>query len=94
MRKPTFCICENKDADQRNSFRYADSTMPLLMNQNFQASSHLLQPCSLVGNQDVDFLMTRLILIVSSVSVSTSSLSLPGLDPETLLASVTLKLIG
>ena len=39
MRKPTFCICENKDADQLHSnrkadqrlcFRYIDSTIPLL----------------------------------------------------------------
>ena len=39
MRKTTFCICENKDADQlrgnreadqRNCFRYIDSTIPLL----------------------------------------------------------------
>ena len=39
MRKPTFCICENKDADQLRSnreadqrvcFRYLDSTIPLL----------------------------------------------------------------
>ena len=39
MRKPTFCICENKDADQlrgnreadqRLCFRYLDSTIPLL----------------------------------------------------------------
>ena len=39
MRKPTICICENKDADQlrgtreagqRLSFRYLDSTIPLL----------------------------------------------------------------
>ena len=39
MRKPTFCICENKDADQlrgnreadqRFCFRYIDSTIPLL----------------------------------------------------------------
>ena len=39
MRKPTFCICENKDAeelhgnheaDQRLSFRYTDSTIPIL----------------------------------------------------------------
>ena len=38
MRKPTFCICENKDADQlrgnreadqRFCFRYIDSTIPL-----------------------------------------------------------------
>ena len=36
-----------------------------------------------VGNQNVGFLATRLILIVSSVS--TSNLPLPGLDPEKLL---------
>ena len=39
MRKPDFCICENKDADQlRGSreadqhlcFRYTDSTIPLI----------------------------------------------------------------
>ena len=39
MRKPAFCICENKDADQLRSnreadqrlcFRYKDSTIPLL----------------------------------------------------------------
>ena len=39
MRKPLFCICENKDADQlrgnreadqRLCFRYTDSTIPLL----------------------------------------------------------------
>ena len=39
VRKPAFCICENKDADQlrgtregdqRLYFRYVDSTIPLL----------------------------------------------------------------
>ena len=39
MRKPAFCICENKDADQlrgnreadqRLYFRYSESTIPLL----------------------------------------------------------------
>ena len=39
MRKPTVCICENKDADQlrgnreadqRLYFRYTDSTIPLV----------------------------------------------------------------
>ena len=39
MRKPGFCICENKDADQLRGnseadqclcFRYIDSTIPLL----------------------------------------------------------------
>ena len=40
MRKPTICICKNKDADQLRSnreadqglcFRYSDSTVPLLL---------------------------------------------------------------
>ena len=53
MRKPTICICENKDADQlcgyREAdqclcFRYMDSTLPLLLklNPKYQASSLLL----------------------------------------------------
>ena len=54
VRKPAFCICENKDADQlcgnradqRLCFRYTDSTIPLL--SKFQASNHLLWLCRLV----------------------------------------------
>ena len=58
MRKPTFCICENKDADQLRGdreadqglcFRYIDSTIPrYFLNPKFQASSHLLWLHSLV----------------------------------------------
>ena len=48
MRKPAFCICENKDADQlrgnreadqRLCFRYIDSTIPLL--RTYEISSPL-----------------------------------------------------
>ena len=51
MRKPTFCICENKDADQlrgyreadqRLCFRYIDSIIPLLT--KYEISS--LEPSS------------------------------------------------
>ena len=51
MRKPMFCICENKDADQlhgnqeadkRLCFRYMDNTIHLLPKPKFQAHSHLL----------------------------------------------------
>ena len=52
IRKPTIFICENKGADQlrgnreadlRLCFRYAESTIPLLLqNPKFQASSCLL----------------------------------------------------
>ena len=60
MRKPAFCICENKDADQlrgnceadadqRLCFRYTDSTIPLpLLNLIIQASCNLLWMYSLV----------------------------------------------
>ena len=46
MRKPAFCICENKDedqlrgnreADQRLCFRYTDSTIPLLPKSEIKA---------------------------------------------------------
>ena len=52
MRKPAFCICENKDADQlrgnreadqRLCFPYADSTMPLLPTSEISS----LQPSSI-----------------------------------------------
>ena len=54
MRKPAFCICENKDADQlrgnqeadqRLCFRYTDSTIPLLPKHEILSllpGSHLL----------------------------------------------------
>ena len=55
MRKPAFCICENKDADQLHSncaadqrlcFHYMDSTIPLLSKSEISS----LQPLS-VGLQ-------------------------------------------
>ena len=77
MRKPTFCICENKDADQlrgnrerdqRLCFRYIDSTIPLLSKSEI-SSLDLAIFCSCtawfvsdqVGSQNVGFLVTRLI---------------------------------
>ena len=76
VRKPAFCICENKDADQlrgnreadqRLCFRYTDSTIPLL--PNFEISSLLafsvaVQPglCRTWSEtQKTGFLRTRLI---------------------------------
>ena len=56
MRKPAFCICENKDADQlrdnreadqRLCFRYTESTIPLLSKSeisSLQPSSVVVQP--------------------------------------------------
>ena len=56
MRKPAFCICENKDADQLRSNHEADQCLCFrlivqslyFLNPKFQASSHLLQLYSLV----------------------------------------------
>ena len=37
MRKPAFCRCESKAADQRLCFRYTDRTIPLLsISENFK----------------------------------------------------------
>ena len=47
MRKPRFCICKNKDADQRLCFHYIVQSLCFL-NPKFQASSHLLYLYSLV----------------------------------------------
>ena len=56
MRKPTFCICENKDTDQLRDnpkadqglcFRYMDSTIPVLSKSeisSLEPSSVAVQP--------------------------------------------------
>ena len=56
MRKPAFCLCENKDADQLRSncaadqclcFRYTGSTIPLLCTSDISShwsSSVAVQP--------------------------------------------------
>ena len=78
MRKPAFCICENKDADQlrgnrkadqRLCFRYTDSTIHLLSKykiSSLQPSSVAVQP-GLCGTWSetpkTGFLTTRLICI-------------------------------
>ena len=80
VRKPAFCICENKDADQlcgnreadqRLCFCYMDSTIPLLPKSEISSiypSSVAVQPglCrTSVRNQNVGFLMMRLIISLS-----------------------------
>ena len=75
MRKPAFCICENKDADQlrgnreadqRLCFRYLDSKIPLLSKSEISSLyslSVVVQPglCQ-TGSQTrkTGFLRTRL----------------------------------
>ena len=52
MRKPAFCVCENKDADQLHGnraadqclcFSYKENTNPQLSTSIIQASGHLLR---------------------------------------------------
>ena len=77
MKKPAFCICENKDADQLRSncaadqricFRYVDSTIPLLPKSEISTlypSSVAVQPgLSRTWSETpkTGFLTTRLIL--------------------------------
>ena len=78
MRKPAFCICENKDADQlcgnrqadqRLCFRYTDSTIPPLPKckmSSLKPSSVAVQPglCQTLSETLITgFLTTRLIKI-------------------------------
>ena len=69
VRKPDFCICENKnrEADQRLWFHHLDSTIPLLSKPEIPSlwpSSVAVQPC-LCGTWSktpkTGFLMSRLI---------------------------------
>ena len=77
MRKPAFCICENKDADQLRGnckadqhlcFRYTDSTISFLPKyeiSSLQPSSVTVQPglCpTRLETPKTGFLTTRLIL--------------------------------
>ena len=77
MRKPAFCICENKDADQlrgnreadqRLCFRYTDSTIPLQPKSEISSlypSSVAVQPGLCRTRSETPktgFLRTRLIL--------------------------------
>ena len=70
MRKPAFCICENKDADQlrgnreadqRLCFRYTDSAIPLLPKIRKFKPLTILRDCTarfvsdLVGNPEERF---------------------------------------
>ena len=84
MRKPTFCICENKDTDQlggnrkadkRLCVRYTDSTIPLLPKSetSFKPLA-IICGCTArfvsdqVGNQNVGFLITRLIYYSAAIT--------------------------
>ena len=81
MRKPAFCKCENKDADQlrgydqRLCFRYADSTIPLLPKSEISSlylSSIAVQPglCRTWSKiPETGFLATRLILDVKAIGI-------------------------
>ena len=94
MRKPAFCICENKDADQlrgnreadqRLCFRYKDSTIPRLPKSEISRlyqSSVAVQPglCRTWSETPkTHFLTTRLILcFYTEINQITAELSLNG----------------
>ena len=91
MRKPDFCICENKDADQlrgnreadqRLCFRYKDSTISLLPKSeisSLQLSSGTVQPClcrTWSETPKTGFLRTRLKLLKLSLNFLLISLDI------------------
>ena len=68
MRKRTFCICENKDADQlrvrdqRLCFRYIDSTIPLLSKSEISS----LWPSSVAAQPGLSWTRSETRLLVFS----------------------------
>ena len=85
LRKPAFCICENKDADQlrgnreadqRLCFRYTDSTIPLLPKSemsSLELSSVVVQPglCRTWSKTPkTGFLTTRLVYSLAIITVT------------------------
>ena len=83
MRKPTFCICEskgadqlrgNREADQHLCFRYTDSTIPLLPKSesaSLQPPSAAVQPGLSWTSSETPktvFLTTRLNCFLSDTS--------------------------
>ena len=92
MRKPAFCLCENKDADQlrgnreadqRLCFRYTDSTIPLLPKSEISSlypSSVAIQPglCRPCSETPkTGFLRTRLIFLKATSKHSGNGLICP-----------------
>ena len=83
MRKPDFCLCENKDADQlrgdreadqRLCFRYTNSKIPLLSESeisSLQLYSAIAQPGlyqTWSETPKTGFLTTRLICLLKTVN--------------------------
>ena len=73
MRKPAFCICENKDADQlrgnreadqRLCFRYTDSTITLLPKYEIFCNCTDRFVSDLVGNAEDRFSQNGLISLM------------------------------
>ena len=94
MRKPGFCMCENKDADQLHSncaadqrlcFRYTDSTIPLLPNSEISSlcpSSMTAQPGLCRTRSETPktgFLTMRLIFCLSAQQNQTNQVTFKSL---------------
>ena len=97
MRKPDFCICENKDADQlcgnreadqRLCFRYTDSTVPLLPKSEISS----LKPSSVAVQAHVISFCSQdqevgLLTEITHLQEIMDSLCLQADNPESLPAS-------
>ena len=100
MRKPAFCICENKDADEREAdqrlcFRYTDRTIPLLPKHEIssvQPSSVAVQPglCRTWSETPkTGFLRTRLILVDIASSPKSHTAGSTKLSTEIVFGTLT-----
>ena len=76
MRKPAFCMCENKDADQLRGnlcFRYTGRTIPLLSNSENLKALAIFYGCTawfvsdLVGNPKDRFSHNKAHIIFASL---------------------------
>ena len=88
MRKPDFCLCENKgadqlrsncEADQRLCFRYTDSTLSLLIKSEISSiyaasgNVHVGLCQTWLETPKTGFLTSRLISFIAMVAISSSS---------------------
>ena len=69
MGKPTICIGENKDTDQRLCFRYTNSTIPLLSKSKIS----LLQPSSVLVQLGLCRTCSKTTLLVFPIHVISPS---------------------
>ena len=84
MRKPTFCICENKDADQLRGNREADQRLCVCYIDSTDKQNALRRECTFkieivlkIGMADVNIYLKITILTLSDVLVRLAQLVRP-----------------